>query len=118
MDRFLERFADDYPFMLAFDGALMMAEGRHADADIRFRECQIAIDKDDSSDSKYIRLFCHFIQSLATDPEWQKARQEALSLEVDPLVNAFLNFPSEERMSEIIREAGRPVVFSDTKISF
>lgn len=102
--------------MLAFDAAFMFAEGRNEDAHVRFEECKATMPNDDSPDTKYVRLFCDFNQSLKIDNEWRKARQEALQLKPDPLVIAFLNFPTEERMSELIRESGRPSVFVDAKV--
>jgi len=118
LDRFLERHANDYPFMLAFDAALMFAEGRNEDAHLRFEECKAAMPNDDSPDTKYVHLFCDFFRSLKVDTEWRKARREALRLKPDPLVKAFLNFPTEERIIELIGESGRPLVFVDAKIDF
>ncbi|MFL0355774.1 hypothetical protein ACI5KX_04780 [Erythrobacter sp. GH1-10] len=116
LDRFLERHANAYPFMLAFDAALMFAEGRNKDAHVRFEECKAAMPNDNSPDTRYVRLFCDFNQSLKIDSKWRKARQEALQLKPDRLIKAFLSFPTEERMSELIRESGRPSVFVDAEM--
>lgn len=119
LDKFLERHAYDYPFTLAYDAMLMLAEERYTDAIARLRQCESSLPDDDTPDTRYVRHFCRFVDALNSedsDSDWQKIRRSALNLEVDPLIKFFVSFPSEERMSEIVRKAGRPVVFIDVSL--
>ena len=116
LDCFLDQHADDYPFMLVFDAALMFGEERNDEARERISDCLEALPDDDTPDTKYVTLYCRFIQNLHVDHEWRAALKEAKQLEVSPLIKAFLKFPSEERVSEIVREERRarksvPVIF-------
>jgi len=113
LDRFLERHANDHPFIIAFDASLMFAEGRNEAAHLRFKECKAVMPNDNSPDTSCVRLYCDFNLRLKTDSEWRKARQTALQLKPNPLTKAFLIFPTEKRMSELIRESGRPAAFVD-----
>ena len=107
LDRFLDQYADDYPFMLVFDAALMFVEERNDEARERISDCLEALPDGDTPDTKYVTLFCRVLQTLHVDYEWRAALKEAEQLEVDPLIKAFLKFPSEERVSEIVREERR-----------
>ncbi len=107
LDRFLDRYADHYPFMLVFDAALMFDEERNDEARERISECLEALPDDNAPDTEYVALFCRFLKNLHVDHEWRAALQEAEQLEVDPLIKAFLKLPSEECVSEIVREERR-----------
>ena len=121
LDKFLKRHAERYPFSIAYDAKLMLAEDRCAEAMARFQQCQDVLPNDETSDTLYVRLFCRFFDGLAmghSDRELQEIRKLALSLEIDPLIGFLLTFPTEEEMSESIRRAGRQVVHVDASIDF
>ena len=104
LDDFLDNHADDFAFMLAFDAALMFAEGRNDGAKKRLSDCLKATPDDGSPDAQYVRLFCRFFEGLHDPEERKAARKAASQLEVDPLIKAFLKFPSEDSVVDITRE--------------
>lgn len=105
LDRFLEKYGNDYPFMLAFDGALLFAEERNEDGKKQFAKCLDTLSSDASSDAEYVSLFCRFNLNVSDDQIRNSTREKASQLKVDSWIHWFLRFPSEERFQEIESEA-------------
>ena len=116
LDRFLDKYTDDYPFMLAFDASLMFAEERNEEAKARLKRCLEVLPDDGSSDSRYISLYCQRYDFLLDESRRNALSKEAEQLQVDRLIKSFLRFPSEARMKEIVEEARRDA--TERRVSF
>lgn len=106
LENFLRRFDHrKYYYMIAFDGALKLAEGCISEAHFRFEECLRNLPDDESADSRYVALFCKCALSLRDSKvDWRRIRREAMQLRPSRKIRQFLAFPSEEIMSKIIIE--------------
>ncbi len=105
LDRFLARYGEDYPFMYAFDGALLYSEERNEEARARFAKCLATQSGNESADAQYISLFCLFSLNVRDKQNRNSARKEASKLKVDSTIRWFLKFPPEETIKRIEHEA-------------
>ena len=107
IDAFLSRFdQEEFYYLYALDGVLMLAEGQVPEAHARFKECLTKLPRTEDANSHYVSLFCNCLLSLRESTEaWRELRQEALDIHPSTKIRRFLSFPTEEKLNKIVNDS-------------